>query len=363
MQLTGSHHRKLELTVFLLFYLFFAMVYYWALRINTDFEWNPWDNVTIDYALKFLLSIPVYWLVFKRLHHWPTSRRLALHLVLGPLWIGFWILLYYGLTDLLDIGHLIGTARIWDIYIPFLFYILQFGILHGYDYLQQLWEKERQEEALKRLALTQEIKALKAQIQPHFLFNTLNSISASVPPSMEHTRELIAQLADTFRFGLQASLSEWVPVRDELHFLDCYLGLEQHRFQDRLEYHIHADEAVLDMSIPPMLLQPLVENAIKHGLGNSMEKTGIEVAIRLSGKELAFEVKDSGPGMTAGVDWKEAEGTGLRNTRLRLEKGFGSSLHFKPNLPRGAVFYFSLPIEKLSLVRQERNSAPVIIAR
>ena len=195
------------------------------------------------------------------------------------------------------------------------------------------------------MALQSEVNALKAQLEPHFLFNTLNSISASVPPQMEHTRELIAKLADTFRFGLQASESETVPLREEIRFLKTYLDLEKQRFGERLIPVFEIEKNLMEQPIPPMLLQPLVENAIKHGVGNSVDPVTVGIHVKRVGEELHFTVSDTGESSPNGLDSAVfMKGIGLRNTQLRLEKQFDKQLQIARNQPQGLVFNFSLPL-------------------
>ncbi len=330
---------------FVVGYTLFGAIYWSALYINSGGEWNAWDQSIINYGTKALISVPVYWLIFVRLKHWPLKKRLLLHLVTIPLFVLTWLFIYHWICDQFDIGYLVGRGLVWDIYIPFLFYFVPFGFLHFYEYLTRSQEQERKAAELRQAALQSEVNALKAQLEPHFLFNTLNSISASVPPEMEHTRELIAKLADTFRFGLQASESETVPLREEINFLKTYLDLEKQRFGERLMTVFDLDEALLEVSVPPMLLQPLVENAIKHGVGPSVEPVTVGVAVKRVGEELRFEVSDTGKSHPAELHAGFfAKGIGLRNTQLRLEKQFGRTLDVTANQPQGLVFRFQLPI-------------------
>lgn len=242
--------------VFIAFYVVFAAIYWLALYINSGGSWNPALQTTISYSLRAALSLPIYWLLFVRLKHWPLLRRLVVHLVTMPAFVGLWIVLFHWVCDAFDIGYLQGQGLVWDIYIPFLLYSVQFGFLHFYEFVNRSQLLRQQEHELRQLALQSEISALKAQLQPHFLFNTLNSISASVPPEMERTREMIAKLADTFRFGLQASQCDRVPLRDEMHFLRTYLDLEKQRFGPRLQASVCVADDLLDTPVPPMLLQP-----------------------------------------------------------------------------------------------------------
>ena len=221
---------------------------------------------------------------------------------------------------------------------------MQFGFIHFYEYVYKWQKQEQAAHTLRQAVLQGEVNALKAQLEPHFLFNTLNSISASVPPEMERTREMIAKLADTFRFGLQASGSETVLLEEEINFLKTYMELEKQRFRDRLMPIFKVEEELMDAPVPPMLLQPLVENALKHGVGNSVEPVTVGVSVSRVGEKLHFEVSDTGNGSPNGLgDRKFEKGIGLRNTQMRLEKQFGEKLVVRKNDPKGLIFSFDLP--------------------
>ncbi len=162
---------------------------------------------------------------------------------------------------------------------------------------------------------------------------------------MERTRELIAKLADTFRFGLQASGSETVPLREEVNFLKTYMELEKQRFGDRLLPVFQIKENLMDVPVPPMLLQPLVENALKHGVGNSVEPVSVGITVKRVGEKLHFEVSDTGNGNPEGLGVTIFQrGIGLRNTQMRLEKQFDEVLTVRRNKPKGLVFSFDLPL-------------------
>lgn len=307
----------------------------------------------LQYTVHFLLTLPIWFLVFRVLKGKPLWMRLLLHLVLLPTWVAFGRIAYYALSDAFDLFHLQGTGAIWDLYIPGLFYILQFGLMHGYEYWNDVQEKTRNEHALRVAALRSELSAIKAQLNPHFLYNVFNTINASIPSELEDTREMVAGLSDLFRYQLRASREERVPLRDELEFVKGYLELEKRRFEERLVVHIDVPVAVLDHPVPPMLLQPLVENAVKHGISSLVDGGEVRLEVKPmpqtnatsqngpDGPKLLFRISDTG----VGVEDKEAildKGVGLRNTRLRLMKGFNAELELLDNQPRGLTVQFAL---------------------
>lgn len=340
-----------EISAFLAFYLFWAFAYHAAISFNS----NAWDGskislfslkefidiVGLDYIIKFILTYPIWWLLIRKLKHWKFSKRVILHIFLLPLFVITWQQLYYLISDSIGFGHLKGSAKAWDIYIPALFYTLQFGIIHSYNYYLENQRKICLEGELRTMALKSELSALKAQLNPHFLYNIFNTISASVPPENEKTRHLIAELSDLFRYQLKASKIEKVPLKEELEFVNKYLELEKERFQERLEIEISVDDALKEEMIPPMLLQPLIENSIKHGLASLIEGGKVSIHIFKKNQKMHFEISDTGIGIKDKTSVFD-KGIGLTNTKLRLEKMYQSTLNLSDNSPKGLKISFTL---------------------
>ena len=341
----------LETLLVIGFYGVLAIMYYTALWFNrggstnnTDPYFNPagflnWGG--IDYLLKLVLSLPIWWLMFRRLRHLALYKRVLIHCVTLPLFVLVWQKLYYIITDHLHMFHLQDLGQVWDLYITALFYILAFGVMHAYVYFKENEKKQQTEAALRETALKSELSALKAQINPHFLYNVFNTINASIPAHMEETRQMIAELSDLFRYLLQASKAELVPLRDELEFTRKYLNLEKARFQERLGIGIFAEEGLLDEMVPPMLIQPLVENAVKHGIAPMIAGGRVTVQVKRQDGRIAFCISDTGMG-AAGKSDLIGKGTGLTNTAMRLNKMFGTTLQFTDSLPHGLTINFIL---------------------
>jgi sensor histidine kinase YesM len=340
-----------QLTAILIFYGAFMLFYNVALSISQlSYENKPVLTVlldelprtALDYSMKLLFTIPVWYLLFVQLKSWSLWQRVLLHIVLLPAFVIIWQFTYYFVSDGIGMGRLRGNAVIWDTYITMLFYCVQFGLFHAYAYYSN-YQKQREEEAkLREAALQSELSALKAQINPHFLYNVFNTISASVPPEQEHTREMLAELADLFRYQLKASRTDQVTVREELEFVQKYLALEKARFGDRLRIHYNVNKAVLDEKMPPMLLQPLVENSLKHGISPLIEGGEVTLTINEQNGLLRFDVTDTGVGLN-GHRHHLYEGVGLSNTKLRLEKMYGGQLQVTDNQPRGLSVTFQIP--------------------
>lgn len=335
-----------EIVLLLGVYFFFAVTYFITLVLNSRAVYSFYLTVPIDYLLKFIVIIPFWWLYFRRLKDWSIRDKILLHFCTLPMYVFIWINLYYTTCDVLDLGHLTGVASVWDLYIPTLIYFIQFGILHVYDYYKKLQKEKELAASLRQIALQSELSALKAQINPHFLYNVFNTISASVPPAQEKTRIMIATLSDLFRYQLKASKVELVTIAEEVEFIQKYLDLEKERFGDRLDYHLHLSSDIMQEKIPPLLIQPLVENAIKHGISNQVKGGRLDLYIAKKEGELQIEVKDSGPGInTADIASLLQKGVGLSNTHDRLEKMYGQGVQFKKNTPKGLKVYFSIPLQ------------------
>ena len=338
-----------EVILYISLFVFFGAFYYTALwlnrggfRVNDDpfFNFNGFLNWGgIDYFLKLLLSLPVWWLIFVKLRKVTLYKRLLIHLVVLPLFVIAWIKLYYLLLDALKMIHLRDLGSIWDLYLPALFYILQFGIMHAYVYFKQNQEKQKVESELREAALKSELSSLKAQLNPHFLYNVFNTISASIPSELEDTRQMIAELSDLFRYQLQASRSELVSLRDEIDFTQKYLDLEKARFQERLQIRIEIEEDLMDELIPPMILQPLAENAVKHGISPLINGGHVSITVQRRAEQIEFIISDTG----VGVKDKSiliGTGVGLTNTAMRLEKMYGITMEFTDTRTQGLTIKF-----------------------
>ncbi|GAB3503557.1 histidine kinase [Spirosoma knui] len=362
----GITYRQLALVLGL--YLLAALLYDGALSVSQ----RPWSErslladfadeiprILLDYGLKLLVTAPVWHLLFIRLRHVSLTRRVLLHIILLPLFIIIWQGMYYAISDAVRIGRLRDSGQVWDTYIGSLFYLVQFGIFHAYAYYRDLQQQRIREVQLRELALKSELSALKAQLNPHFLYNVFNTISASVPPAQERTRELLAELADLFRYQLQASKSDVVSVRDEVAFVKKYLDLEKARFGDRLRIRFDIADNVLDSPIPPMLLQPLVENSVRHGIASLIEGGEIQISIQHQNGQLSVEIADTGVGLNGSS--ADGMGVGLANTRMRLSKMYGSELTVVPNNPHGVRVQFSIPVKPIETETLEEDKAPALV--
>ncbi|WP_299213324.1 histidine kinase [uncultured Dokdonia sp.] len=332
-------------------YLVLSFCYHVTLYFNRGGQNDPNDTIWdleewyftegLQYTFMFVATTIVWFFIFRVFRSAPLKYRLLLHFLGLPFFILFAWKLFYLTCDYLGYGHLSGNAQVWDIYIPALFYLIQFSLFHAYEHYIINQRRLHYEIELKNSALKSELSAIKAQLNPHFLYNVFNTINASVPKEMEETREMIAELSDLFRYQLKASREDYVTLAEELEFVNKYLKLEQKRFEDRLSINITVSDGLLSRKIPPMILQPLVENSVKHGISPLVKGGRIDIIIQEKEGKLLFEISDTG----IGVEDKEAIfnlGVGLSNTQKRLQKMYQSTLQVTDNLPNGLKVQFEL---------------------
>jgi sensor histidine kinase YesM len=237
----------------------------------------------------------------------------------------------------------------WQIIIWLGIFIIGVIIIHSFHLLahfyRELREKDILEEKLKTLAAQAELKALRAQINPHFLFNSLNTIASLVNSEPLKAEESVERLADIFRYALSASDKEFVTVGDEMEFIDSYLEIEKARFGERLEVTKAISPDILDTPIPSLILQPLVENSIKHGSGEN-GKMRISITGHMDGELVQLAIKDEGKGVPDHIiNGVYTNGTGLRNVSERLRRVYseGYGLEIKENTPSGTIAIVTLP--------------------
>jgi Putative regulator of cell autolysis len=192
------------------------------------------------------------------------------------------------------------------------------------SYFEGLQKKEQEQSVLALKNKEMQISLLKSQINPHFLFNTLNSISTLVHSSKEQARKVITQLSDVFRYALDSHGEEMVSLIQEIDFIENYIRIQQVRFGERLRFQKDVDPTCFLIKIPPMILQPLVENSVKYGISPKADGGTISLTVRRSGSIIFFEVKDDGLGSNAKkVMDGSSSGIGMSNTDLRLKSYFG----------------------------------------
>jgi two-component system LytT family sensor kinase len=219
---------------------------------------------------------------------------------------------------------------------------------HALDYYRKLQERELKASQLEAQLAQSQLQVLKMQLHPHFLFNTLNAISALIRESPDEADEMVSRLGDLLRMTLDTAGLQEVPFKKELEFLQRYLDIEQTRFQDRLKIEMVIEPETLDGLVPSMILQPLVENSVRHGVAPRPEGGCIKIKAWRDDSLLRLEVEDDGPGLSAARPFKER--VGLTNTRARVSNLYGDEhglkLHHAPG--GGLVVSLSIPFRTVS---------------
>lgn len=178
-----------------------------------------------------------------------------------------------------------------------------------------------------RLAQAQ-LQALKMQLHPHFLFNTMNAISVLIKKNPEAAQKMLTRLAELLRMSLDQAGVQEVSLKQEMEFLDRYIKIQQTRFGERLSVTMKVEDAVLDAKIPNLILQPLVENAIEHGIAKRSGPGRVAITAQRTNGTLFVQVRDNGKGLKKGQG-EVKEGVGLSNTRARLHQLYGTAHRFE----------------------------------
>jgi two-component system LytT family sensor kinase len=207
------------------------------------------------------------------------------------------------------------------------------GVTHALRYHYEAQDRALRASQLETRLVEAQLQSLQRQMQPHFLFNTLNAISALMHRDVEAADQMIARLSDLLRMSLDMVGTQEVSLKEELDFLAKYVEIEQTRFQDRLSVVYEVQPAALDALVPNLLLQPLVENSIKHGIGPRTGPGRVVIRAVRHERELELEVRDDGVGLSASRLSDFNRGVGLANTRSRLQHLYGVQHRFEFRQP------------------------------
>ena len=234
------------------------------------------------------------------------------------------------------------------------------GVGTALKYMHEARARELSAVQLETRLVEARLHTLQRQMQPHFLFNTLNTISALMHRDVNAADEMIARLSDLLRMSLERVGVQEVPLKEELDFLSKYLEIEQTRFRDRLTVVFDVEAETLHALVPNLLLQPLVENAIKHGIGPRPTPGQIAVRARLNGAMLELDVQDNGVGLSAARLTDFNRGVGLSNTRSRLDHLYGSLHRFEFRQPAEGGLLVCIAIPMAELASEEHGESEAV---
>src|ERR1043166_1247229 len=314
------------------------------------------ENLPIPYAKAFLVQASacyiwalmtplVLWLARRyRIdrHNWP--QKVLLNFALSVVFTSAVILIHFVIYTLIT-GRTNKLTLYWAFNFLYpnldrflLVYWFIFLMSHAWNYYTSYREGELKASRLRTQLAQAQLEALKMQIHPHFLFNTLHSVSALLSRDTEASRKMISRLGDFLRLTLENGGTSEVSLQQELEFLKSYLEIERIRFKDRLTTTINVDPEVLDVQVPNLILQPILENAMRHAITrtNSGE---VEITAAARNGVVRIEVKDNGPGIDEPQSLgKTSRGVGLANTQARLSGLYGSHARFElRNRPSGGL--------------------------
>ncbi len=335
---------------------------FWTMLVGIDaaetYVWQQTTNHPITWTLAFrrsfeewylwaALGLAVLWFG-RRVRFQPGNgpRWATIHTVASALASSAYIAAY----ALLLAGQksIDGTTfTFWSVirkvvvhYLPVNMIIYWLVVLaqEGWFYYKRYRQGELQAAELQRQLAEAKLDALRMQLNPHFLFNTLHAISSLIHDDPEKADRVVVGLSQLLRLSLDHSDAHEVPLRQELAFLDRYLEIEQTRFGDRLGVEIDVPANLLGAMVPCLILQPLVENAIRHGIETREDSGRVTIRARRLGERVELVVADNGPGLVANGGALPREGIGLSNTRSRLRHLYGEEQQLTlSNVPGGGL--------------------------
>lgn len=239
-----------------------------------------------------------------------------------------------------------------NLHLSMLIYMGVVGVWSAYNYYQKYRERELTATQLEARLAQSRLQVLKMQLHPHFLFNTLNAISELIHRDPDAADHMLTDLSDLLRMSFENLETQEIPLSQELAFLRKYLEIEQMRFHDRLSVEMNIAPETLDAGVPNMILQPLVENAIKHGISPRAEGGRIDITATRSNGQLHITVQDNGLGVPFGDVDELQEGVGLSNTRRRLKHLYGKDHRFQlqPAGRSGITVQLEIPYRESEII-------------
>ncbi|HKG58687.1 MAG TPA: histidine kinase [Pyrinomonadaceae bacterium] len=323
-----------------------------AIRLNRAAEgWTSVVGELIFSYLWFALTPLVIWLSKSfRIEGGQRFKRISIHFLASVIFLLMHILLFTVIST--PFGWYSHLTPYWNRYFLLILnftpsnVMFYWGIVvieHALDYYQKLQERELRASQLEAQLAQSQLQVLKMQLHPHFLFNTLNAISALIRESPDEADEMVSRLGDLLRMTLETAGLQEVSFKKELEFLKHYLDIEQTRFQDRLKVEMAIEPETLDGLVPSMILQPLVENSVRHGIAPRPEGGSIKIKAWRDNGLLLLEVEDDGPGLCGDTPLKER--VGLSNTRARVKNLYGDEhdLKLRNGADGGLVVSLSIP--------------------
>ena len=332
--------------------LIFATVSYASALADTNRRFGFLDALRLNLILFYLwglFSPLLFWFGRRFPLEFPprTRRNLFLHipalLIFAAVHQAIQVAVLWGATPRMQQQwpSIVDCYRYYfwfGFYIDLIIALLIIIAVHALFYYRRFRAGELEQASLKTQLAQAQLKALKMQLHPHFLFNTLHSISSLILEDPPRANSMIARLGDFLRLTLEHSDRQLVTLKEETEFVRCYLEIEQVRFGDRLTVNLNIDPATASAQVPHMILQPVVENAIQHAIAPRAAPGRIEINARRLDSRVRIEVKDTGPGLTGTANSLDGHGVGLNNLQARLAQLYDGDFSFAmSNCPEGGL--------------------------
>jgi sensor histidine kinase YesM len=311
--------------LYILFWLFESLAYCLLISIGLKIEvkFAILDSIVFNFLLAGLgLSFfyPARYISIEDNFNYKTFlTHLTSAIITSSLWLSMGILIINSLIKSPVYSNFLGSTAVWRFFIGILFYFLITAFYYIIIYYNSLQQKILKESELRNLVTESELKSLKFQINPHFIFNSLNSMSALTTIDPDRARSMILKLADFLRYTLANNGKEKNRLEEELKNINLYLDIEKIRFEEKFDYVEEIENDVLDLKVPNMILQPLFENAIKHAVYDSLGKITIKLKCTIENNFLKISLENN---FEDGYS-KKGAGIGLQNIKSRLELIYG----------------------------------------
>ncbi len=336
-----------------------------------------WKNVFLSqapiYSWAILSPLIVFFANRFRFEQRNWWRLLPAHLVAAVVFLLLHAAIYTILYKIVDPARaaerdnfLAFTLRVTTNQAPedLLLYFFVLSSIYVVDFYRRFQAEQLKSSELKAALATSQLNALKMQIHPHFLFNTLNSISALMHEDVKAADKMVARLGDFLRMTLESSGDREVSLKQEMDFVRSYLEIESVRFQDRLAVKMNIDPETLAARVPNLILQPIVENAIKHGISRQTKVGNVIISSKRHGDRLQIRIEDSGPGLqpsNGNGNGSKTGGIGLANTRARLAHLYAENYRFeiKNAVPHGVIVTLEIPFETIKELQPETNQIEI----
>lgn len=308
-------------------WVLFAAVHFLILTTQTNLDFNlALSEAIVFNVLPAILGIGLWFLIkFADFEKYSRLELLMRHLGMGAIILFIWVgsaTLLMGLITSHNTLYLdwLSETLAFRIIAGILLYVIMVSVFYLLINNQNLAERKIHEETLKNLLHTSELNALRAQIKPHFLFNALNSISSLTITNPQKAQEMVINLSDFMRYSLSFTGEGFSSLKQELNHVKLYLEIEKVRFGDRLKVEEKIDKAAYEWPLPLMILQPLVENAVKHGIDNIDENPLISLKAVILGDRLRLSISNS---YDPAGRLRNGTGTGLQNVMKRFSMIYG----------------------------------------